>query len=139
MRTAFLALSLFIATAVAGCGVEPPPSTEASQLDDLAASDPAALACPTICGLETQCQLPDGSCQEVCNPCFCNVRHGTVVKSCPAAAAPAEPPVEDLVIIGGGACGPTTCGPGTHCCNASCGVCVRPGGVCTQQICNPTN
>src|ERR1043166_813101 len=103
MRTVFLALSLWFAAAVAGCGVDPP-STEASQLDDLAGADPAAMACPTICGLETLCQLPAGRGGEVCNPCFCTVRHGTVVKACPAAAAPAEPPVDDLV-IGGGACG----------------------------------
>ena len=63
MRTAFFALSLLIAAAVAGCGVDPPPSTEASQLDDLAGVDPAAISCPTICGLETLCQLPSGTCQ----------------------------------------------------------------------------
>ena len=134
MRTAFLALT-FLCAVIAGCGVEPPPAAS-SQLDELA--DPAAISCPTICGLGTQCLFADGKCGEVCNPCFCTVRHGTVVSSCPAAAA-APPDDDDSVIIGGGACGNTTCRPGTHCCNASCGVCVGPGGVCTQQICtDPT-
>jgi hypothetical protein len=36
-------------------------------------------------------------------------------------------------------CGKVTCTGGTHCCNASCGVCVGPGGECTQQICLPTD
>lgn len=36
------------------------------------------------------------------------------------------------------ACGPTTCGKGTSCCNASCGVCTEPGFFCTQMACLPT-
>jgi hypothetical protein len=132
MRTAFLALT-FLCAVVASCGVDPPRS-ETTQLDELGGADPAAIHCPTICGEGTLCQLPDGSCGEVCNACFCTVRHGTVVSSCPnAASAPAG---DDSLIIGGGACGNTTCQAGTHCCNASCGICVGPGGVCTQQICS---
>lgn len=34
-------------------------------------------------------------------------------------------------------CGAVTCPNGTECCNSSCGVCVEPGGVCTQQVCDP--
>ena len=36
---------------------------------------------------------------------------------------------------GGEACGPTTCAAGTVCCNASCGICVEPGGTCTEMAC----
>jgi hypothetical protein len=36
---------------------------------------------------------------------------------------------------GGAACGKATCKQGEVCCNASCGVCTPPGGVCTQQFC----
>lgn len=32
-------------------------------------------------------------------------------------------------------CGPVRCGPGTECCNASCGVCVAPGGSCSGEVC----
>jgi hypothetical protein len=32
-------------------------------------------------------------------------------------------------------CGKTTCQDGYVCCNASCGICTRPGGVCTQEAC----
>jgi hypothetical protein len=37
----------------------------------------------------------------------------------------------------GAACGNTTCPVGSECCNASCGICVAPGGACTQQLCDP--
>ena len=36
-------------------------------------------------------------------------------------------------------CGKVTCTGNTHCCNPSCGICVPPDGVCTQQFCEPSN
>lgn len=33
------------------------------------------------------------------------------------------------------ACGTGFCPAGQECCNASCGICTEPGGVCTQQVC----
>jgi hypothetical protein len=35
----------------------------------------------------------------------------------------------------GEACGNVTCPAGQTCCNESCGICVEPGGVCTEQFC----
>lgn len=35
----------------------------------------------------------------------------------------------------GEVCGAVSCPSGTECCNASCGICVEPGGFCTQQVC----
>jgi hypothetical protein len=32
-------------------------------------------------------------------------------------------------------CGPTVCPVGQVCCNASCGICTEPGGVCIQIAC----
>lgn len=32
-------------------------------------------------------------------------------------------------------CGDTSCGPGLVCCNASCGICTEPEGVCIQIAC----
>jgi hypothetical protein len=43
------------------------------------------------------------------------------------------------VTSAGETCGSTTCAKGTTCCNASCGVCVPPGGACTQQVCSSPN
>ncbi|MBI2393942.1 MAG: hypothetical protein HYV09_30510 [Deltaproteobacteria bacterium] len=37
----------------------------------------------------------------------------------------------------GVACGSTTCAPGDVCCNASCGICTPPGGMCIQLACEP--
>lgn len=37
--------------------------------------------------------------------------------------------------VGGEACGKTTCGPGTECCNSSCGICTPPDGACIQIAC----
>lgn len=37
----------------------------------------------------------------------------------------------------GGPCGPTRCQQGEVCCNESCGICTPPGGMCTQQFCEP--
>lgn len=34
-------------------------------------------------------------------------------------------------------CGDATCGRDEVCCNASCGICTPPDGVCTQEICSP--
>lgn len=41
------------------------------------------------------------------------------------ACVPAEPV----------ACGPNTCAAGQVCCNASCGICTPPDGVCIQIAC----
>lgn len=48
--------------------------------------------------------------------------------------------------IGGGSgdaglqqCGATSCGEGTVCCNASCGICTPPGRVCIQIACDPSS
>jgi len=34
-------------------------------------------------------------------------------------------------------CGPSLCQPNERCCNPSCGYCVAPGGVCTEEFCLP--
>lgn len=47
--------------------------------------------------------------------------------------------VDDNIVIGPQPCGKNVCTGNTHCCNASCGTCVGPGGECTQQICQPTD
>jgi len=47
------------------------------------------------------------------------------------------PPIGQCVAdsAGGTACGAKTCGAGTYCCNASCGVCAPKNGGCTQVVC----
>lgn len=117
MRAVLSVLSLWF-VGIAGCGTAshaPPGQTGNSR-------DP--VICPQICGLGTQCRYPGGRCAEACNPCLCQSAGGTVIQSCGGQ----EPQ----------ACGNTTCGAGTFCCNASCGICAPTGGFCTQQLCNPS-
>jgi hypothetical protein len=45
--------------------------------------------------------------------------------------------VEECACVPGAACGSAVCANGDVCCNASCGICTPPGGVCTQQLCEP--
>ncbi|EEY19637.1 hypothetical protein D7B24_002962 [Verticillium nonalfalfae] len=37
--------------------------------------------------------------------------------------------------VPGTKCGPTMCGAGQVCCNASCGICTPPDGACIQIFC----
>jgi len=69
--------------------------------------------CQTVkCGKGTHCEPKEVQC--VTTPC------------CPAA---------ECVADDAQACGDNTCGAGTYCCNASCGICAPKGGACTQQLC----
>jgi hypothetical protein len=36
-------------------------------------------------------------------------------------------------------CGSVSCAAGSVCCNASCGICTKPGEVCIQIACNPAD
>src|SRR3979409_846971 len=58
----------------------------AAVVDNAGPGDPANV-CPDICGEGTPCRMPDGSCVEACNPCYCQREGGTVVDACPQAGA----------------------------------------------------
>jgi hypothetical protein len=60
-----------------------------------------------------------------CATVLCPFEHECVVSNGKATCVP----------IGGGKCGPTICAKGLQCCNASCGVCTKPGMACTMQAC----
>ncbi|HMG24014.1 MAG TPA: hypothetical protein VK607_21915 [Kofleriaceae bacterium] len=133
MRTSLHVLSLLFVV-IAGCGglADPAPETALG-------AEAQALSCPTICGENTHCVLPSGTCTEACNPCLCRARGGTVVGSCaaavddPAEAASSTAAPDDGFI--GETCGSKVCGKGLFCCNASCSACAPIGGGCTQQAC----
>lgn len=61
-----------------------------------------------------ECPAPPTGCHYVGDPC-------------PCSAIVCEPV----------RCGRTLCSMGTECCNASCGVCVEPGGMCADVVCPP--
>lgn len=54
-----------------------------AELADSTGNGAPTQICPDICGLGTLCEMPDGSCMEVCNPCYCTRDGGTVVDKCP--------------------------------------------------------
>lgn len=96
------------------------------------------FCCNASCGV---CAPIGGGCTDV----VCETEETTAAPAEEAAAASAEEPASALepipggpIVIQPGACGANTCTGNTHCCNASCGTCVGPGGECTQQICSPT-
>ncbi|EGZ76897.1 hypothetical protein NEUTE2DRAFT_48410 [Neurospora tetrasperma FGSC 2509] len=115
--------------------------------------------CNASCGL---CVSPGMACtQQICEPagvqCGPNVCSGDTPvccnKSCGICTAPRGfctqqfcergfTPSEskrneeaDKIKLGNQKCGKATCPEGTSCCNSSCGICVKPGGACTQQFC----
>lgn len=76
--------------------------------------------CNESCGI---CTADDGFCtQQLCNRGF------TPSESKRNAEA-------DKIKLDGQKCGKATCPEGMSCCNSSCGICVKPGGACTQQFC----
>src|SRR5678815_3656648 len=66
-----------------------------------------------------------GGCRVICPKCH----PGEV---CPKYACHIECPPNTQQ------CGDSFCTGGKECCNASCGICVDPGGFCTQQYCEPS-
>ncbi|KAK4187945.1 hypothetical protein QBC35DRAFT_434078 [Podospora australis] len=101
----------------------------------------AVLAGTAVC-------VPDAPQGEVCGHIVCakgltccNASCGTCVKPgmmctqqvCERSAEPAPAPA--AAAPKGEVCGNTVCAEGLTCCNASCGMCVKPGMMCTQQIC----
>ncbi|CCC07983.1 hypothetical protein SMACR_01548 [Sordaria macrospora] len=95
--------------------------------------EPAGKQCgPSVCSGDTPhccnescgiCTAPDGFCtQQLCNRGF------TPSESKRNAEA-------DKIKLETQKCGKAICPEGMSCCNSSCGICVKPGGACTQQFC----
>jgi hypothetical protein len=105
---------------------------------------PATNPCAAVlCQTGTQCVVIGG--KAVCKPPFCG---GIAGFPCPDGLQCIDDPSDDCDPNKGGAdcggicvppkgdpCGKVVCGPGTTCCNASCGICTPPGMVCIQIAC----
>jgi hypothetical protein len=111
--------------AVLGACQTPPQGEERSQDESVQSELARARQCRSSnqCGPGRYCTTEDG----VCNPPP-GCRPGSI---CPAVCFGT---CQTRAV----ACGPTSCPAGQVCCNASCGICTPPGGVCTQQVCEPT-
>ncbi|KAK1778021.1 hypothetical protein QBC45DRAFT_329337 [Copromyces sp. CBS 386.78] len=95
--------------------------------------EPAGLQCgPSVCSGNTPkccnkscgiCTAPDGFCTaQLCNRGF-------------TASESKRNEEADKIKLRNQKCGKATCPEGMSCCNSSCGICVKPGGACTQQFC----
>jgi len=82
MRSLFSVVSI-VFMGLIGCGHQASPSADHGAVAGSIAQIAPAQTCPDICGDGTLCQLPDGACTEVCNPCYCTREGGTVVDACP--------------------------------------------------------
>ena len=150
---------LVIALAIAACSRAAAPVPEPSTSDPTAQNcNPPKRLCTTctggqICALRCpECAPPvapapdPGALTEAaaltCKPPlrFCLDCSGQPLcaRFCPECPAPAAPQPESIAVIGPvvETCGGRICAPGTHCCNASCGICTPKGVECTQQACN---
>jgi hypothetical protein len=132
MRTTIATIACALAFLLAACaadGLDP----VATQTDEIIGPIGGGQCGPRVCGPGTRC------CNASCGVCTPPGAECTQqVCSATEAASMTEAETQSLIIIGGGQCGQNVCGPGTFCCNASCGTSAPRGGACTQQICNPT-
>ena len=86
MRPMFSVVSVLF-VGLLGCRTQGPIANHSDLAQNPGPDDPAKI-CPDICGEGTPCRLPDGSCTEVCNSCYCTREGGTVVPACPKADSP---------------------------------------------------
>ena len=99
------------------------------------------------CGRRSYCQYPNeqcdgtGTCQT--RPRLCTHSHAPVCgcdgrsysNACVAASAGMSVRHEGECDAGEPCGSVAICEKGLECCNASCGICVSPGGFCAQEIC----
>ncbi len=109
------------------CTCKPPPGGTQCGFNTCAAG---LECCNASCGI---CVPPGGACTQqacACAPVVCTLacQYGFQRGADGCEICACAPPPKT--------CGNVTCGAGLECCNASCGICVPPGGACTQQACN---
>jgi len=145
---------------VVGCVATPDPEgsgpkgdnhghEEGANADETELSFVSGLTClgNTDCGRRSYCEYPTeqcsgtGTCQTRPKNCtqihapVCGCDGRTYSNACVAASAGMSVRHEGECEAGEPCGAVVICETGLECCNASCGVCVPPGGVCTQEIC----
>lgn len=118
-----LSVSVWITVALLGCGPKKPAQDAADAPATPAPAAPMKVeggtkqSCANVrCAAGTHCELVQVQC----------------------VSAPCDPVPEckpDAAAGGHVTCGKNTCAAGQVCCNASCGICTDPGGMCIQMAC----
>lgn len=142
-------LALLLALVAFGCGGgggsagdadEPTGTAGGETATEPATSEPS---CADLrCGAGEHCEVVEVQCirapcpplpQCVPDPTACAAVRCMSGTRCVEEAGTARCVPEE----GGVPCGSAVCAAGQVCCNASCGICTEPGGVCIQQACTP--
>jgi hypothetical protein len=87
------------------------------------------------CGGSGTCEARPRACTQIFAP-VCGCDDETYANACAAGSAGIS--IQDTGECGpkGEPCGAVVCAKGLTCCNASCGICVPPGDMCTQEACD---
>jgi hypothetical protein len=109
--------------AIAGCAVDTAAPDQGESIEQTGeAAGGKSCTSSAGCNAHQYCTTEDGDCFSACRPGQPCIAVCTGV--CKRQTAQA-----------GEACGSTICPSGQVCCNASCGICTEPGGVCIQLAC----
>lgn len=86
------------------------------------------------CGAFGVCEARPRACAQIHDP-VCGCDDQTHANPCLAASAGVSIQEKGECRPAGERCGSVVCDQGLDCCNPSCGICVPPGDVCTQEVC----
>lgn len=93
----------------------------------------------TLCPTDTYCDDISGTAECIplpsCKTVKCSSGYHCELKPVQCIRAPCPEQPQCVADSAGVPCGKTTCAAGLECCNASCGMCVKPGMACIQIAC----
>jgi hypothetical protein len=128
MRSNDMLCALLAPALLAGCGSAAAAASEEQGASRAIATPPGALSNGAPGGgvVVPAAPAPDTPCPEEQTRCAATGR--CYDPGCAECCAPGVDTAREP-------CGARLCGAGLVCCNSSCGACVPPGGVCTEQYC----
>ncbi len=113
--------ALSVLVSLTGCAIDTGPGEPEEVTGEVAEASGRKCYSSNDCQPNHYCSTEDGDCNSACRP------NQPCIAVCAGVCKKSQ--------TAGESCGSVTCPTGTECCNASCGICVEPGGFCTQQLC----